>query len=199
MSTGKTASTIASLFLDSNYKVTYVHGLNTILPDGHSKNIEYSNFDSLNNILQHLISENHYDCIIHTAAVSDYTIDEIKTPGQLIKELKDKKLNSGLEEVTIKLKPTPKIVDRLKSLSKNQSVVLVAFKFSTEADFQSAKKDVQNLFRHSHADYIVLNNLHDRTSNDTQLNFNIFDKSGLLANLINSYQLAKTLKNLITK
>ncbi|MBK7229256.1 MAG: hypothetical protein IPH97_10425 [Ignavibacteriales bacterium] len=137
--------------------------------------------------------------MIHAAAVSDYTIDEIKTPGQLIKEIKDKKLNSGLEEVTIKLKPTPKIVDRLKSLSKNQSVILMAFKFSTEDDFQSAKKDVQKLFKHSHADYIVLNNLHDRTSNDTQLNFKVFDKTGLITNLVNSHQLAKTLKNLIIK
>lgn len=199
ISTGKTASTIASLFLDSNYNVTYVHGIKTILPDGQSKNIMYSNFESLNKTLGHLISENHYDCMIHTAAVSDYTVDEIEMPGTTIKELNEAKLNSGIKELTIKLKPTPKIVDRIKSLSKNKDIVLIAFKFSAEKEFQSAKKDVQTLFEHSNADYIVLNNLRDRTSNDTQLNFNVFDKTGLLSNSVNSHQLARTLKNLINK
>jgi phosphopantothenoylcysteine decarboxylase/phosphopantothenate--cysteine ligase len=149
--------------------------------------------------LEFLISENHYDCIIHTAAVSDYTVDEIEIPGKSFKELNETKLNSGIEELTIKLKPTPKIVDRIKSLSKNKNIVLVAFKFSAETDFQSAKKDVQTLFKHSHADYIVLNNLHDRTSNDTQINFSVFDKTGLLTSAVNSVQLSKTLINLISK
>jgi phosphopantothenoylcysteine decarboxylase/phosphopantothenate--cysteine ligase len=199
LSTGKTASTIASLLLDSNFTVTYVHGMKTILPDGNSVNIEFSNFDSLNKTLESLISENHFDCIIHTAAVSDYAIDKILFSDKSVEKSIDNKLESGVEELTIKLKPTPKIVDRLKSLSKNKNIVLVAFKFSAEKDFQSSKKEVQKLFKHSHADYIVLNNLHGRTSNDTQLNFHLFDKSGLLSRIVNPHQLSKALKNLINK
>jgi phosphopantothenoylcysteine decarboxylase/phosphopantothenate--cysteine ligase len=199
MSTGKTASTIANLFLESNFNVTYVHGLNTILPDGSSKNIEFNNYDNLEKTLELLLTENHFDCIIHAAAVSDYIVDEIKIQDKSIKELKETKLNSGIEELTIKLKLTPKIIDRIKSFSKNKNIVLIAFKFSAETDFQSSKKAVQTLFEHARADYIVLNNLHDRTSNDTQLNFNVFDKTGLLSNTVNSHQLAKSLKNLISK
>jgi hypothetical protein len=75
----------------------------------------------------------------------------------------------------------------------------VAFKFSSEKEFQSAKKDVEKLFKHSNADYIVLNNLYDRTSNGTQINFHLFDKSGFLGSVINSYQLGKNLINLINK
>lgn len=199
ISTGKTASTIANIFLESNFNVTYVHGLNTILPEGNSKNIEFNNYDSLDKTLELMLTENHYDCIIHAAAVSDYTVDEIKIADKKNKVISNTKIESGIDELTIKLKPTPKIVDKLKSLSKNKDVILVAFKFSSEKEFQSAKKDVEKLFKHSNADYIVLNNLYDRTPNGTQINFHLFDKSGFLGSVINSYQLGKNLINLINK
>jgi phosphopantothenoylcysteine decarboxylase/phosphopantothenate--cysteine ligase len=199
LSTGKTASTIANIFLESNFNVTYVHGLNTILPEGNSKNIEFNNFDSLDKALELLLTENHYDCIIHAAAVSDYTIDELKIADKKNQVISNTKIESGIDGLTIKLKPTPKIVDKLKSLSKNKDVILVAFKFSSEKEFQSAKKDVEKLFKHSNADYIVLNNLYDRTSNGAQFNFHLFAKSGFLGSVINSYHLGKNLINLINK
>jgi phosphopantothenoylcysteine decarboxylase/phosphopantothenate--cysteine ligase len=199
ISTGKTASTIANIFLESNFNVTYVHGLNTILPEGNSKNIEFNNYDSLDKALELLLTENHYDCIIHAAAVSDYTIDEIKIADEKNQVISNTKIESGIDGLTIKLKPTTKIVDKLKSFSKNKDIILVAFKFSSEKEFQSAKKDVEKLFKHSNADYIVLNNLYDRTSNGTQINFHLFDKSGFLGSVINSYQLGKNLINLINK
>ena len=107
------------------------------------------------------------------------------------------KLDSGISNLTINLKPTSKIVDEIKSVSKNKEVVLFAFKFSGSSNLDESKKDVDKLFNHSNADFVVLNHLQDRTKNDVQSNFYVFNKSGLLQNVTSAAQLAKVIEQII--
>lgn len=197
VSTGNTAATIADHLSSLGYKITYLHGNNTVIPKNKSVNIQFSDFNDLKNIIQDLLTNIHYDSVIHLAAISDYTVSEILKSDKPIKSVKQTKIESEINDLTIKLTPTSKIVDKIKSLSNNKSVVLFAFKFSGCSSLSESKKEVAKLFKHSNADYVILNHLQDRTIRGLQSNFYVFNKSGLLQNVISSTQLANVIAQII--
>lgn len=197
LSTGSTAATIAEHLLSKGYSITYLHGKNTLLPKNKSNNIRYSDFKNLKKSLEDLLEDNHYNAVVHLAAISDYTVKEVVYSDKLITLSEQTKIDSGLGEITIKLQPTPKIVDSIKSVSKNKDVVLFAFKFSGSLSFDESKKEVDKLFKHSDADYVVLNHLQDRTENEIQTNYYIFNKTGLLQNVTDAAQLASAIEKII--
>lgn len=198
ISTGKTASAIADYFIQQNYNVTFLHGINSLLPSNNCIKIEFGNFESLLKQITDLLTTEHFDFIIHLAAVSDYTIDTISTAQNRRVDLQKEKLPSDLPNLSIQLRPTPKIVDRIKSLSKNKNITLVAFKFSAERESDNAIKQVKDLIHHSGADYIVLNNLNDRTKN-TQVNFKVYNKEKLIDRVETADELAKLLDKLLNQ
>ena len=197
LSTGNTAATIADHLSSSGYKITYLHGINAVLPGNKTENIQYKDFRNFKDSLEELLENNYYDVVIHLAAISDYTVDEINSTETSLSGSEKGKLDSGISNLTINLKPTSKIVDKIKSKSKNKEVVLFAFKFSGSSNLDESKKDVDKLFNHSSADFVVLNNLQDRTKNDEQSNFYVFNKSGLLQNVISAAQLAEVIEQII--
>ena len=197
VSTGNTAATIADHLSSLGYKITYLYGNNTVIPKNKSTNIQFSDFNNLKNQLQDLLTNNHYDAIFHLAAISDYTVSELFQSDRTISSENQTKIGSEIDDLTIKLKPTSKIVDKIKSLSKNKSVVLFAFKFSGSSSLSDSKKEVAKLFKHSNADYVILNHLQDRTKKGVQSNFYVFDKSGLLQNIISATQLANVVEQII--
>jgi phosphopantothenoylcysteine decarboxylase/phosphopantothenate--cysteine ligase len=197
LSTGNTAATIADYLSSSGYNVTYLHGINTVLPNNKSNNIQYRDFMNLKETLEELLENNYYDAVIHLAAISDYTVDKIKSTELSLPGSGKGKLDSGLNSLTINLKPTSKIVDKIKSVSKNKDVVLFAFKFSGSNNLDGSKKEVDKLFNHSKADFVVLNHLQDRTKNEMQTNYFIFNKSALMQNVENATQLANAIEKII--
>ena len=197
MSTGNTAATIANHLSSSGYKITYLHGINTRLPNTKTDNIQYSDFDNFKKSVEELLENNYYDSVIHLAAISDYTVNEIKSKQLALSGSEKGKLDSAISNLTINLKPTSKIVDEIKSISKNKEVVLFAFKFSGSSNLDESKKEVDKLFKHSNADFVVLNHLQDRNENGRQSNFYVFNKSDLLHNVENSIQLANEIEKII--
>ena len=197
LSTGNTAAAIADHLASRGYKTTYLHGINTQVPNDKTDNIQFRDFQNFKETLEELLKNNHYNAVIHLAAISDYTVDEIKSKELALSGSGKSKLDSGLNSLNINLKPTSKIVDKIKSISKNKEVVLFAFKFSGNSDLDESKKEVDKLFKHSNADFVVLNHLQDRTKNDKQTNYFIFNKSALLRNVENSAQLAIEIEQII--
>ncbi len=197
ISTGNTAATIADHLLSLGYKITYLYGNNTVIPKNKSTNIQFNDFNDLNNLMQDLLTNNHYDSVIHLAAVSDYTVSELLQSDKSVNHEKQIKLASGMNDLIIRLKPTPKIIDGIKSLSKNKKIVLFAFKFSGSSSLSDSKKEVAKLFKQSDADYVILNHLQDRTKKGLQSNFYVFNKSGLLQNVISATQLANVIAQII--
>ena len=197
ISTGNTAATIANHLASSGYKTTYLHGINTLLPNNNSKNIQYKDFKNFKKTLEEILKNNYFDAVIHLAAISDYTVDQIKSTELALAGSKKGKLDSGLSNLTINLKPTSKIVDKIKSISKNKEIVLFAFKFSGSSKLNDSKKEVDKLFKHSNADFVVLNHLQDRDKDEIQTNYYIFNKSALLKNVENSAQLAINIEQII--
>jgi len=193
ISTGKTASTIAKILYENNYDVSFLHGTYSAVPDCDFTEYIYDDFESLKKQLYSLIENNKFDFIIHSAAVSDYTIDKIETAGSSFIADKNAKINSEMNSLTLKLKPTEKLLNQIKRKSLNKEVVLVAFKFVEQIDSQDPFIQVEKLFHSSQADLVVLNSLTDRKTDNTQRNFYLFDKDKMIAKNESSENLALTL------
>ncbi len=193
ISTGKTASTIAKILYENNYDVSFLHGTYSAVPDCDFTEYIYDDFESLKKQLYSLIENNKFDFIIHSAAVSDYTIEKIETEGSSFIADKNAKINSEMNSLTLKLKPTEKLLNQIKRKSLNKEVVLVAFKFVEQIDSQDPFIQVEKLFHSSQADLVVLNSLTDRKTDNTQRNFYLFDKDKMIAKNESSENLALTL------
>jgi phosphopantothenoylcysteine decarboxylase/phosphopantothenate--cysteine ligase len=193
ISTGKTASTIAKILYENNYDISFLHGTYSEVPDCDFTEYIYDDFESLKKQLYSLIEINKFDFIIHSSAVSDYTIDKIETEGSSFIADKNAKINSELNSLTLKLKPTEKLLNQIKRKSLNKEVVLVAFKFVEQIDSQDPFIQVEKLFHSAQADLVVLNSLIDRKTDNTQRNFYLFDKDKMIAKNESSEKLALTL------
>lgn len=193
ISTGKTASTIATILYENNYDISFLHGTYSEVPDCDFTEYIYDDFESLKKQLYSLIENKKFDFIIHSSAVSDYTIDKIETEGSSFIADKNAKINSELNSLTLKLKPTEKLLNQIKRKSLNKEVVLVAFKFVEQIDSQDPFIQVEKLFHSSQADLVVLNSLTDRKTDNTQRNFYLFDKDKMIAKNESSEKLALTL------
>jgi len=113
------------------------------------KVIPFKFFNELYSLMKKEISSKKYDIVIHSAAVADF--EPIKTePG---------KISSQKEELSIKLKPTVKIVDRIKKWDKN--VFLVKFKVEYDVNKRELLKKAYQSMLSSNADLMVANDLKD--------------------------------------
>ena len=85
------------------------------------------------------------DILIHTASVSDFTFDQSKQ-----KQPTDKNL-------TLSLKPTIKILDRIRALKKD--IFLVGFKAEYSVSKETLIKRAEDKLKKAHADIIVANDV----------------------------------------
>ncbi len=193
ISTGKTASAIAKTLFEHKYDISFLHGIDSAVPHCDFTEYIFTDFESLKKQLYSLIGNNNFDFIIHSAAVSDYTIDKIETEHSSFDKNKNSKISSGLNSLTLKLKPTEKLLNQIKRKSLNKEVGLVAFKFVGQIDSQESFIQVEKLFHSSQADLVVLNSLSDRNTDNTQRNFFLFDKEKMIKKDDSPENLAVTL------
>jgi phosphopantothenoylcysteine decarboxylase/phosphopantothenate--cysteine ligase len=198
LSTGTTASSMADYLSQEGFNITYLHGLNSSLPKNLCQLEQFTDFKNLKSKIRSLLKKRNFDLVIHSAAVSDFTVDTILKNNQVIKKQKDLKIKSG-SNLNIKLKPTEKIVDDIKTFSKNKKLTLISFKFMVQTDLSKAKIKVKELFQHSNSDYVVLNFLQDRIKTSKQTNFYIFNDKMIYSKVENSIQLADNAKKIINK
>jgi phosphopantothenoylcysteine decarboxylase / phosphopantothenate---cysteine ligase len=104
------------------------------------------------------------DAVVHSAAVSDFGVEEV-LDGATGRPAPPGKLDSSSAPV-IRLRPNHKLVDSLRSRSLNGSVRIVAFKLTNGEDRAGALRAVDSLFAHSGADLVVHNDLTEREGPD---------------------------------
>ncbi|MBE0539476.1 MAG: bifunctional phosphopantothenoylcysteine decarboxylase/phosphopantothenate--cysteine ligase CoaBC [Ignavibacterium sp.] len=199
LSTGKTAAGISDFLSSKNYDVTFLYGQNSVLPKLNSELIQFTDHKSLETLMDDLLRNRHFDFVIHLAAVSDFTVGGIYKKDKKIKTTNKIKLESSSKNLSLNLKPTSKIVDKIKKISKNDKLILFAFKFSAEDDMNKSNEKVHSLFKHSNSDYVILNHLQDRKADGSQTNFYLFDKNGLLSKIENPNQLSESIEQIIMK
>jgi len=116
---GTLGALIASEAAKKGAKVTLLFGPGKAKLPQESKNLEiikYKYYDDLLNLVKKELATKNYEIVIHSSAVADYA----PIPS------KEGKIKSGKKTLTIKLKPTAKIVDLIKKIRPN--VFLVKFK-----------------------------------------------------------------------
>ena len=166
-STGITGEQIARQLSELGFDVTLdLAESSSVRPvDAYSLN-RFDSFSSLSNLLQKQLSEENFDLVIHTAAVSDFNVD--KALGKI----------ASSDDLTLHLKRNPKIVNSLKSWSLNKKLKVIAFKLTSQASEAQVKEKVNKLFHEADADLVVQN---DAKSTDNRINhqFQIFSKKSL--------------------
>ena len=142
-STGQTAAFIADTFIENGFDVTYLAGENAKRPMLDCHVIPYTDFKSLDQILdQNLLNQHHV--FIHTAAVSDYSV--VPQTG---------KINSDAEKIEITMVRNPKIINKIKKMKPD--IKLIGFKLTSTSDMQHITSKVGALFINAHCDVVIHN------------------------------------------
>lgn len=154
----------------------------------------FQTFSDLAKLLETELRENTYTHLIHTAAVSDYSVKAIYEEGEI---LHDRKIPSG-KSLTLELEPNPKLIDQVKDWSQNTSLCLIGFKLTRGADPAHVGAKVQELFQHSQAKYVVHND-QSRLDHGRGLHpFQIFDaRMGQWAQGESSQELVQAISRLV--
>ncbi len=149
--TGKTGILLAKALSRAGCKVTLALGPG---PDpALSKKItviRFTFFNELARIISRQLRPGKYDAIVHSAAVADY---RPVRPASY-------KVRSGRSRLTLRLAPTPKILDTMKKL--DPSLRVVAFKFAPRAAKATLCVRARKLLQRSHADIVVANTAHGK-------------------------------------
>lgn len=194
LSTGKTAAVMAQHFIDNGHNVTFLSAPDARKPIGKFEEQQFTNFRTLDKSLKQLLDSNHYDCVIHNAAVSDYSAYEIEDDDEKFTLPLDKKLSSKSETMTVRFKRNPKIVKSIKSHSINKNLMLVSFKFTNDKNDAEKVEQAKSLLQSSGSDVVVLNDFSDRVNGNLQQNFVLFSKTSYEKKVETASSLAKELE-----
>src|SRR5674476_912173 len=127
LSTGRLGNVIARSVLrnfgEKLERLYYIHGARAIPPLGSKVvSISIGGVSDLEKALKEILEKEKIDAVIHSMAVSDYTVKELTTLEDL-KEGKtldaDKKISSDIDNLVIVMKKTPKVISSIKSWSPN--------------------------------------------------------------------------------
>jgi phosphopantothenoylcysteine synthetase/decarboxylase len=182
-STGRTGLVIAREAAARGAAVTLLLGPGRICPSAADRSAvriqSVVTFDDLHHAVREHVAAGAYDAMIHTAAVSDY---------RPVSEERGK-IPSGEEELVIRLRPTPKIVDEVKRL--DPSIFLVKFKLEVGRTEEELLRIARQSRERSDADLIVANDLAVLTS--TRHPAYLLDREQLLSRVDTTAGLAQAL------
>lgn len=194
LSTGTTGALIADEFFKSGLYVKALCGYQAVRPLHVSSSEEFSDFSSLEQKMVSSLKERTYQVIIHSAAVSDYSVESVSGSGQF---LEDDKISSAHPSLDIRLKPNPKLIDLVQPYTQGDCA-FVAFKLLSHASVEDKHKAIHKLFSRSHVDFVVFNDTKDM-AHDQHL-FEIYKKNApekILAKAKSKRELAPLLVKLV--
>ena len=164
-SAGHTGAGLAAHLARCGHEVVLLRARTAVAADPGVREELFSSFADLDAALTRLLADQHFDAIIHAAAVGDFGIEAVETdagarpPG-------DAKLESDSGPVRLQLRPQPKLIDTLRARSRNPQLVVVAFKLTAGAGSAGARAAVSSLLARSGADFVVHNDLAARGAGD---------------------------------
>ena len=147
----------------------------------------YTTFDEYEQELFRLLDENKYDAVVLAAAVSDYGVANYV----------DRKIHSS-EEMSIELKPLPKLISRVKEHS---NTYLVGFKLMVDSTTEELRDAMEKSFRKNCLNMIVGNDLRDIKQDNHTLTIGTLKKGKLVFEVYckNECSLPETLVSKIIK
>jgi phosphopantothenoylcysteine decarboxylase/phosphopantothenate--cysteine ligase len=180
LSSGRTGLEIARAAAARDAEVTVLLGPGRALPTAEDRErlriVDLVTFDDLHSAVREHVGSRRFDLLVHCAAVSDY---------RPVSEERGK-LPSGEEELVLRLRPTPKIVDEVRRL--DPSIFLVKFKLEAGRSEAELLRIAAESRARSDADLIVANDL-EMMSPDRHRAY-LLDRSGLVARVETTAELA---------
>jgi phosphopantothenoylcysteine decarboxylase / phosphopantothenate---cysteine ligase len=161
-STGETGALIAEHFSSRGHDVVLVRAKNARRAEAGCREETFGTFAELDALLRERLGAGDYDVVIHAAAVGDFSIEAIEIDGAA-RAPGPGKLPSDVAPV-LRLKRNPKLLDTLRTRSRNPALRVVAFKLTHGASAADARAAVQNLFAGGAADFVVHNDLAARVN-----------------------------------
>jgi phosphopantothenate-cysteine ligase/phosphopantothenoylcysteine decarboxylase/phosphopantothenate--cysteine ligase len=162
---GKTGNAIARFFNDTE-EVTIItsspESFKDMGEDHTLKILPYKTYDELYSLMKQEITTGNYDIVIHSAAVSDYKVEgtyEVRQTYQnfiLDKLDSSKKISSNSKELYLKLVPTEKIIDKIKTVWGFKGKV-VKFKLQVGISESELVDIATKSMNDSKSDFIVAN------------------------------------------
>ncbi len=143
-SSGKMGVRIAEQAFLRGADVILVRGCNSVEPNYNLNEEKFTTVDDLYNKIKKNIK--NIDVVIHSAAVSDFTINNRR----------DAKIKSN-KELHLELSPTTKIFEKLKNLSKK--IFLVGFKAEYKMPTGKLVDSTYKLLKSANADLVVANDV----------------------------------------
>jgi phosphopantothenoylcysteine decarboxylase/phosphopantothenate--cysteine ligase len=159
MSTGKTGAALADHLYERGHQVLLLTNEYAEKPQTQVKMDTYNTFRDIYNTLKALAQTQNFDMILHAAAISDYSIANIKTPDGEITPSQEK-MSSDYDNISIQLKRNEKILPRLKDLFGDQTTV-VGFKLTSTESKKDQAKAIFSLFTEKAVDYVIHNDMND--------------------------------------
>lgn len=147
-STGRTGAMIVDRLLEEGHSVHFLTAENAERPSAVSPDLTIETFVTFQELaakLETALGANHFDTVVHAAAVADYSL---VAPAS-------RKIDSE-NEITLTLKKNPKLIDSIRPWSKNKNVRVVAFKLTAGED-RDAK--IHTLASHAAPDWILANDI----------------------------------------
>jgi phosphopantothenate--cysteine ligase len=183
--TGRLGSIIADTFAEKEYcqSIYYVCGKTSVLPKTNKAKIyPISGTSELESTIRRLLAENRTDVIIHSMAVSDYSVGKVSTASFIAKSISDKlgnssinadtikqwvfeakpldntgKISSSIDDMVIFMKRTPKIISLFRALSPDS--VIVGFKLLNGVEKDILIDTAFSLLAENQCDYVLANDL----------------------------------------
>ncbi len=194
-STGATGGVLARSFADHGAEVLLLHAARAPLESVAVERDTFVTFSDLENALRRHLGAADWDAVIHLAAVSDYFVAAIEVDGRTVPHGRHGKIGSD-HDVVIRLSPNPKLIDRLRSWSRNRAIRVIGFKLTNDPDAADRGARVQALLDRSGIDFAVLNDLGELTADRHPAE--IWGKRGPLVQTSTKEELAEALWALLT-
>lgn len=159
-STGETGARIATTLAHHGHEVLLLRAQTALSTGGACREATFLTYSDLDTALGTALAGEEFDAVIHAAAVGDFAVAAIEVDG-VSREPGNTKLGSDVAPV-LRLRRNPKILDTLRTRSRNPHLRVVAFKLTQGADAAAAGAAVATLFAGGAADYVVHNDLSTR-------------------------------------
>jgi len=187
LSSGRTGAMICEALVARGFQVTQVAGVDSVQAAGVARREAFTDHASLDTALRRLARDTSCAAVIHTAAVGDFAVADAQT---------DAKIASG-SELSVKLQPTYKIIDRIMGYAGNPEMVLVGFKLTHEPDAGTQAKAARELLKRSRARFVVQNDVSTLADGEEHLFFVHENGSSRVRRYVGREKLATALAMLV--
>jgi phosphopantothenoylcysteine decarboxylase / phosphopantothenate---cysteine ligase len=162
-STGATGALIADHFRRMGHDVLLIRAANAEAASLGGPEQVFTSFADLDSILASRLAAETFDVVIHAAAISDFAVEGIEVNG-IVQRVGTGKIPSTAAPI-IRLRRNPKLLDSLRTRSRNPKLQVVAFKLTRDADTAGARTAVESILNTGAADFVVHNDLSQRGAN----------------------------------